>query len=71
MSELHEAVTWFIYVLAAVLMIAATAAAVLFGLALRFVAEFLLELGDDREGGDTPQHTDDGPRTPLPATGQS
>ena len=45
-------------------MIAATASAVLFGLALRFVAEFLQELNDDRERGGPPQHTGGEPETP-------
>ena len=69
MSELNEVVTWLVYAIAAVLMISATAAAVLFGLALRFAAEFLRELGDDREGDDTRQPTDDGPSTPVRAKG--
>ena len=69
MSELHEVVTWFVYAIAAALIIAATTAAVLFGLALRFVAEFLRELGDDREGSDLRQHADGGPRTPVRAKG--
>ena len=68
-SELHEVVTWLIYAIAAVVVIAAAAAAVLFGLALRFAAEFLRELGDDREEGGTRQHADDGPGATVRAKG--
>lgn len=50
MSELHEAVTWLVYAIAGVVIIAATAGAILFGLALRFVAALLRDLGDDRDG---------------------
>lgn len=67
MSGFYEVVTWLVYAIAAVIMIAATAGAILFGLALRFVAEFLRELGDGRGGGETQQHTDGGPRTPVRA----
>ena len=67
MSELHEVATWLVYAIAAALIIAATTAAVLFGLALRFVAEFLRELGNDPEGGDIRQHADGGPSTPVRA----
>ena len=67
MSELHEAATWLVYAIAAVLMISATAAAILFGLALRFVAEFLRELGYGREGDGARQHTNGGSETPVRA----
>ncbi len=50
---MYEVATWLIYVMAAVMMLAVTAAAILAGLALRFVAKFLRELGDSREEGDT------------------
>ena len=64
MGELPDLVNWLVYGVAAVVMIAATASAVLFGLALRFVAEFLQELNDDRERGGPPQHTGGEPETP-------
>ena len=64
MSGLYEVMSWLIYAIAAVMMLAAIAAAVLAGLALRLVAEFLRELGDDREEDDT-QHAEDVPRTPA------
>ena len=64
MSGLYEVATWLIYALAALMMLAAITAAVVAGLALRFVAEFLRGLGDNREEGDT-QHAEDGPRTPA------
>jgi len=48
-----------VYALAAVMMLVMIVAAVLAGLALRFVAEFLRELGDSREDDDA-QHTQDG-----------
>lgn len=49
MSELYEVLSWLIYTVAAVLMLAVIVAAILAGLALRFIAEFLRELGDGRE----------------------
>lgn len=55
MSELHEAVTWLVYAIAGVVIIAATAGAIMFGLALRFVATLLRDLGDDR-GGEKPNN---------------
>jgi len=61
---LYEVATWLVYALAALMMLAAIAAAVLAGLALRFVAEFLRERGDNHEEGDT-QHAEDGPRSPA------
>ena len=42
-------VSWLIYVLAAVMLLTVTVAAILAGLALRFVAEFLQELGNGQE----------------------
>ena len=64
MSGLYEVATWLVYALAALMMLAAIAAAVVAGLALRFVAASLRRLGDNREEGDT-QHAEDGPRTPA------
>ncbi len=49
MSGLYEVVPWLIYVLAAVMLLTVTVAAILAGLALRFVAEFLQELGNGQE----------------------
>ncbi len=44
--------TWVVYALAALVMLAAVVAAILVGLALRFVAVFLRGLGEGhREGG--------------------
>lgn len=64
MSELYEVMLWLIYAIAALLMLAVITAAVLAGLALRLVAEFLRELGDGREEGET-QHTENDQRTPT------
>lgn len=64
MSGSYELMLWLIYVLAAVMMLAVTVAAILAGLALRFVAEFLREFGNGHEGADTRYHQDS-PRTPL------
>jgi hypothetical protein len=63
-SGLYEVATWLVYALAALMMLAAIAAAVLTGLALRFVAASLRRLGDNREEGNT-QHAEVGPRTPA------
>jgi hypothetical protein len=60
---LYEVVTWLVYAVATITMLAAIVAAILVGLALRLAAEFLRELGDGREEGDT-QHAENGPRTP-------
>jgi hypothetical protein len=60
---LYEVATWLVYAVAAVMMLAVIAAAVLIGLALRFVAEFLRELGDSREEGNA-EHPEVGPRSP-------
>ena len=49
MSELYEVLSWLIYTVAAVMMLAVIVAAILAGLALRLIAEFLRELGDGRE----------------------
>ena len=58
MDGLYEVATWLVYATAAAMMLAVTAAAILAGLALRLVAEFLRGLvGDDREEGDA-QHDD-------------
>lgn len=62
MSGLFEVATWLIYALATVMMLAVIVAAVLAGLALGLLAEFLRQLGGGREEGDT-QHAEDGPRT--------
>ena len=56
--------TWLVYAVAAVVMLAVTVIAILIGLALRFVAGLLRELGDGGEK-DYTQHEEDGPRTPA------
>lgn len=56
---MYEILSWMVYALAVVMMLVMIVAAVLAGLALRFVAEFLRELGDGREDDDA-QHTQDG-----------
>ncbi len=61
---MYEVTMWLIYVLAAVMMLGVIVAVVLAGLALRFVAKFLRELGGGREEGDA-QHAEDVPRTPT------
>ncbi len=43
MSELYEVLSWLIYALAAVMMLVMIVAAILTGLAVRFVAELLRE----------------------------
>jgi hypothetical protein len=63
-SEWYEVATWLVYALAAVMMLTVIVAAILAGLALRLVAEFLLELGNGREGNDS-QHADEDSTTPL------
>ena len=65
---LYGVATWLVYAVAAVMMLAAIAAAVLIGLALRFVAGFLRELGDSREKGNT-EYPEVGPRSPTRAKG--
>jgi hypothetical protein len=45
--------TWLVYTLAALLMLAAVIAAILAGLALRLAAEFLRELGEGQQENDT------------------
>ena len=45
--------TWLVYSLAALVMLAAVVGATLAGLALRFVAELLRGLGDGHQEGDT------------------
>jgi hypothetical protein len=62
-SGLYEVLSWIIYALAAVMMLAMIVAAILAGLAVRFVAEFLRELVGGREEDDT-QQAQDG-REPL------
>ncbi len=64
MSGLYEVATWFVYALAAGMMLVAIAAAILAGLALRLLAEFLREILDIREEGDI-QNGEHGPRTPV------
>ena len=63
MSELYEVLSWLIYAVAAVTMLTVIVAAILAGLALRLVAEFLQELGNGREEDDThiPRRTRDPP----------
>ncbi len=63
MSGLYEVATWLVYALAAIMMLVAIAAAILAGLGLRLVAEFLRELGDDGEEGDA-QRAENEPSTP-------
>jgi type II secretory pathway component PulK len=55
---LYEVLLWMIYALAAVTMLVMIVAAILAGLALRFVAEFLRELSDGREEDDNQQAQD-------------
>jgi hypothetical protein len=57
-SGLYEVLSWMIYALAAVMMLAMIVAAILAGLAVRFVAEFLRELVAGREEDDTQQAQD-------------
>ena len=64
MSGLYEVATWLVYAIAAIMMLAAIAAAILSGLALRLVAEFLREFGDGREEGDAQRAENDPRRTP-------
>jgi hypothetical protein len=45
--------TWLVYILAALVMLAAVVGAILGGLALRFVAELLRGLGEGHQEGDT------------------
>ncbi len=47
MNELYEAMTWLIYGLAGIVMLVAVVGAVLIGLGLRLVAEFLRGLTED------------------------
>ncbi len=63
MSGLFEVATWLIYGLAAIMMLVVIVAAILAGLALGFLAEFLREFGDKCEGDDA-QHAEDVMRTP-------
>jgi type II secretory pathway component PulK len=55
----YEVLSWMIYALAALMMVVMIVAAIVAGLALRFVADFLRELGDSREEDDA-QHAQDG-----------
>jgi len=50
---LYEALSWLIFALAAVMMLIVIVGAILAGLALRFVAEFLRELGNGRQESST------------------
>jgi hypothetical protein len=63
-SGLFEVATWLVYAAAAVMMLSVIAGAILAGLGLRLMAEFLRGLGDGREEGDT-QHAEDGRRPPA------
>jgi hypothetical protein len=63
-SGLPEVATWLVYAMAGVTMLAATTAAILAGLALRLVAEFLREISDGREKDGT-QQAGDNPRNPA------
>jgi hypothetical protein len=49
-SGLYEVASWLVYALAAVMMLTVSVAAVLAGLALRVVAEFLRELCNGDKG---------------------
>ena len=51
MSELYDMMLWIAYTIAALMMLVVIVAAVLAGLALRFVAESLRGLGDGRDEG--------------------
>lgn len=64
MSGWYEVATWLVYAVAAVMMLTVIVAAILAGLALRLVAEFLLGLADGREEDD-PQNADGGSRPPA------
>lgn len=63
MGGAYEVLSWMIYALAALMMVVMIVAAIVAGLALRFVADFLRELGDSREEDDA-QQAQDG-RKPL------
>ena len=62
MSGLYEVATWLVYALAGIMMLAVIVAAILAGLGLRLVAEFVRELGDGRQEGEA-QHAEKNPRT--------
>ena len=47
MNELYEVMTWLIYALAGIVMLVAIVSAVLVGLVLRLVAEFLRGLTEE------------------------
>ncbi len=47
MNELYEIITWLIYALAGIMMLAVVVGAVLLGLGLRLVAEFLRGLTEE------------------------
>ncbi len=68
MSGLYEVATWLVYGVATITMLAAIVAAILVGLALRLAAEFLRELGGNREEGDARRPEND-PRAPAPPKG--
>jgi hypothetical protein len=69
-SELYEVATWLVYGVATITMLAAIVAAILTGLALRLAAEFLRELGGNREESDA-RHPENDPRTPAQPKGSS
>jgi hypothetical protein len=62
-SGLFEVATWLVYAAAAGMMLSVIAGAILAGLGLRLMAEFLRGLGDGRDERDT-QRAEDGRRTP-------
>ena len=66
MSGLYEVATWLVYGVATITMLAAIVAAILVGLALRLAAEFLRELGGNREESDArrPENDPRGPALP-------
>lgn len=51
-SELYDMMLWVAYTIAGLMMLTVIVAAVLAGLALRFVAESLRGIGDGRNEGD-------------------
>ena len=68
MSGLYEVATWLVYGVATITMLAAIVAAILVGLALRLAAEFLRELGGNREESDA-RHPKNDPRAPAQPKG--
>jgi hypothetical protein len=63
-SGWYEVAAWLVYAVAAVMMLTVIVGAILAGLALRLVAEFLLGLGDGHKE-DNPQNADERLRPPA------